>query len=49
MFRSDLYFNPGPELAKYAAIGLAEADLQACLGLTAARIFGLPIASASPA
>ena len=49
MFGSDLHFNPGPELAKYAAIGLSEVDLQASLGLTAARIFGLPIAAESPA
>jgi predicted TIM-barrel fold metal-dependent hydrolase len=42
MFGSDLLFNPGPELAKYHAIGLSEEVLGMCLASTAARAYGLP-------
>ena len=49
MFGSDLGFNPGLELAKYHALGLSESDLDACLGGTAIRVYGLSIGSPAAA
>jgi len=41
MFGSDLLLNIPVELAKYRAIGLSEAQLEWCLGRTAAEVFRL--------
>jgi predicted TIM-barrel fold metal-dependent hydrolase len=38
---SDAAENVGVEIAKHRAIGLSPAELEQCLGLTAARVFGL--------
>lgn len=41
LFGSDLHFNPGVELAKYHAIGLAEDVLRLTLGENALRVFSI--------
>jgi len=41
MFGADLVPNVPVELAKYRSLGLSEADLEWCLGKTAAEVFGL--------
>jgi len=43
MFGSDMPFNVGPELAKYRAAGLTEAQLEGPLWRTAARVFRLSV------
>jgi uncharacterized protein len=43
MFGSDLVTNVAPELAKYRALGLDEATLDAVLGGTAREVFGLDL------
>lgn len=43
MFGSDLVTNVAPEIAKYHALGLDEATLEAVLGGTAKKIFGLDL------
>lgn len=44
MFGSDLHFNAGLELAKYAALDLPPAESAMCLRNNAVRVFGLPLA-----
>jgi hypothetical protein len=41
MLGSDAAENLGVEIAKHRAIGLTDAELEQCLGATAARVFGL--------
>jgi hypothetical protein len=42
MLGTDLVKNVPVELAKYRALGLAEEQLEWCLGKTAATVFRLP-------
>jgi hypothetical protein len=43
MFGSDSGENVATELVKYRTMGLAEEELEWCLGKTAAKVFNLPI------